>query len=54
MQLAQVIDVRPELPAKPMRQKLCDKSYLTSESKTLLLDLQIEINKADWLLKTKF
>jgi len=54
MQLAQEIVVRREPPAKRMRQKLCDKSYLTSESKTLLLDLQLEINKADRLLKTKF
>ena len=54
MQLAQEIVVRREPPAKRMQPKLCDKHYLTSDSKTGLLDLQLEINKADRLLKTKF
>ena len=54
MQLAQEIVVRREFPAKRMQPKLSDKNYLTSNSKTVLLDLQLEINKADRLLKTKF
>tara|TARA_R100000482_G_C5084559_1_gene127739 strand:- start:534 stop:707 length:174 start_codon:yes stop_codon:yes gene_type:complete len=54
MQLAQEIVIRREPPVKRMRQKLCDKRYLTTDSKTVLLDLQLEINKADRLLKTKF
>ena len=54
MQLAQEIVVRREQTAKRMQPKLCDKHYLTSDSKTVLLDLQVEINKADRLLKTKF
>jgi hypothetical protein len=37
-----------------MAQKLGDKSYLTSESKTALIDMQLEINKAERLLKTNF
>ena len=54
MQLAQEIVVRREPTAKRLQPKLCDKHYLTSDSKTVLLDLQLEINKADRLLKTKF
>jgi hypothetical protein len=54
MQLAQEIVIRREPPVKRMRQKLCDKRYLTTDSKTVLLDLQLEINKADRLLKTNF
>tara|TARA_R110002020_G_scaffold162813_1_gene348692 strand:+ start:484 stop:654 length:171 start_codon:yes stop_codon:yes gene_type:complete len=54
MQMAQAIEVKPKAPLKALRQKLCDKTYLNSEMKTLLLDMQLEINKADRLLKTKF
>ena len=60
MQMAQVIHLTPDESDKGMRQqqrmaqKLGDKSYLTSESKTALIDMQLEINKADWLLKTNF
>ncbi|MEC9206684.1 MAG: hypothetical protein VYE62_01840 [Pseudomonadota bacterium] len=57
--MAQVIHLTPDECDKGMRQqlrvaqKLGDKSYLTSESKTALVDLQLEINKADRLLNIK-
>ena len=60
MQMAQVIYLKPDDSDKGMRQqqrmaqKLGDKSYLTPESKTALVDLQLQINKADRLLKTNF
>ena len=59
MQMAQVIHLTPDESDKGMRQqlrvaqKLGDKFYLTSESKTALVDLQLEINKADRLLNIK-
>ncbi len=59
MQMAQVIHLTPDESDKGMRQqlrvaqKLGDKSYLTSESKTALVDLQLQINKADRLLNIK-
>ena len=60
MQMAQVIYLTSDESDKGMRQqqriaqKLGDKSYLTPESKTALIDMQLEINKADRLLKTNF
>ncbi len=60
MRMAQVIYLKPDDSDKGMRQqlrvaqKLGDKSYLTPESKTALIDMQLEINKADRLLKTNF
>ena len=59
MQMAQVIHLTPDESDKGMRQqlrvaqKLGDKSYLTSESKTALVDLQLQINNADRLLNIK-
>ena len=59
MQMAQVIHLTPDESDKGMRQqlrvaqKLGDKSYLTAQSKTALVDLQLEINKADRLLNIK-
>ena len=56
MQMVQVIHLSPDESDKGMRQqlrmaqKLGDKFYLTPESKTALVDLQLEINKADRLL----
>jgi hypothetical protein len=58
--MAQVIYLKSDDSDKGMRQqqgmaqKLGDKSYLTSESKTALIDMQLEINKAERLLKTNF
>ena len=60
MRMAQVIHLSPDESDKGMRQqlrmaqKLGDKAYLTAASKTVLIDMQIEINKADRLLKTNF
>ncbi len=59
MQMAQIIHLTPDESDKGMRQqlrvaqKLGDKSYLTADSKTALVDLQLEINKADRLLNIK-
>ena len=59
MQMAQVIHLTPDESDKGMRQQqrmaqtLGNKSYLTPESKTALVDLQLEINKADRLLNIK-
>ena len=59
MQMAQVIHLTPDESDKGMRQqlrvaqKLGDKSYLTAQSKTALVDLQLQINKADRLLNIK-
>ena len=60
MRMAQVIHLSPDESGKGMRQqlrmaqKLGAKAYLTADSKTVLIDMQIEINKADRLLKTNF
>ena len=60
MRMAQVIHLSPDESDKVMRQqlrmaqKLGAKAYLTADSKTVLIDMQIEINKADRLLKTNF
>ena len=59
MQMAQVIHLPPDESDKGMRQqlrvaqKLGDKFYLTAESNTALIDMQLEINIADRLLNIK-
>jgi len=50
MQMAQVIYLKEEKGSQGLRMKLCDKSYLTSESKQHLADLQVQINNVDKLL----
>tara|TARA_A100001391_G_C4969040_1_gene252155 strand:- start:336 stop:530 length:195 start_codon:yes stop_codon:yes gene_type:complete len=51
MQMAQVIYLKEEKGSQGLRLKLCDKSYLTSESKQHLADLQVQINNVDKLLR---
>ena len=50
MQMAQVIYLKEEKGSQGLQLKLCDKSYLTSESKQHLADLQVQINNVDKLL----